>query len=178
MTAHPVGDDARGLWLSVAAVLALAGAGLLGAGLLRQRAPAPRFPAALIPAAAAYRDADEAPRQREVLVRHTLGALAAGDVDEAAAAVHPDVSWAATPPGEVVKGRDAFREHWSQRLAGRSVQFQVLRFDGDDEGVTVEMNELVRDWGGSGPYGSYPANRRFTFRDGLIAGTTTHNARD
>jgi ketosteroid isomerase-like protein len=105
-------------------------------------------------------------------VRHALTALANGDVEAAAAVVHPDVTWAADPVRPPLRGRDEFREYWTGRLAATEIEFEPLAFEAEAGELRVVLHEAARNRAGGGGYGEFHARRRFRFRDGLIAEMT------
>jgi ketosteroid isomerase-like protein len=124
---------------------------------------APVFPAApLVPAPL------EAPSGRELLVRRVFAALSAGDVDGAAATLHPEVRWP-DPPWETIVGRKAFQDRWRRRLDVVSVETEPVRFAAAGDDLLVEINETIRSRAHDTMMGEYRAARRFSFRDGLIA---------
>jgi ketosteroid isomerase-like protein len=125
--------------------------------------PAPEF-AVVAPVPVPAR----APDDQQELVRRIFAALSAGDVDSAAATLHPDVKWPDPPEGTIV-GRKAFSDRWRKRLEVVTVQTEPVRFEPAGNDLLVEVNETVRNRKKPQMIGEYRAARRFSFRDGLIA---------
>jgi ketosteroid isomerase-like protein len=107
-----------------------------------------------------------------VLVRRAFDALTAADVDTAAGLMHPDVTWPGDPRTGTLHGRDEFRAHWAERLSHVRVHLEPTEFDFVDDELIVATHEVVRRRSTDAWYGEYKAERRFTFRDGLIASMT------
>jgi ketosteroid isomerase-like protein len=164
----PAGNSPSELWI-VAAIAALAA--LAGASLVRRRAARFNFAVALPPAAAAAAPAAAAaapvdPSQQ--VVSDALESLSSGDVERAAALVHPDVRWP-DPGNGTIEGRDQFERYWQSRLSTVSIDIEPVSFERRNGELLVEVNEIVRSRATRTMIGEYHALRRFSFRDGLIA---------
>jgi ketosteroid isomerase-like protein len=169
----PAGNSPSELWV-VAALAALAA--LAGASLVRRRfrfTPAVALPPEAVAsgaaAGAAVAAAPVAPVDpSQQVVRDAFESLSAGDVEKAAALVHPDVRWP-DPGNGAVEGREQFEQYWKSRLSTVSIDIEPLNFERRNGELMVEINEVVRSRMTRTTIGEYHAVRRFTFRDGLIA---------
>jgi ketosteroid isomerase-like protein len=113
------------------------------------------------------------PRDEAIaLVRRAFDALNAGDVDTAARLMHPDVTWPRGPEGGALQGRDEFRAHWAERLSNVSIYLEPIDFVFAEDDLVVTTHEIVRRRSTDEWYGEYRTERRFSFRDGLIAAMT------
>jgi ketosteroid isomerase-like protein len=167
-TAEPTTDSLPG---AAVPALVAALAGLLALLLVRRRVAAttatvaPARPTTAAPPVPARR---LAVTDAEALVRSALMALNEGDVDAAAAVMHPDVTWPGDPGRPPLEGRNEFREYWTNVLVDGQVEFAAIAFHVEDGWLEAVIHEAMRNRFGSGGYAEYHGHRRFRFRDGLI----------
>jgi hypothetical protein len=110
------------------------------------------------------------PAEAAALVQRAFDALNEGDAEAAAALMHPDVTWPRAPDDGTVCGRGEFLDYWHHRLSLVAVQYTLVESKIADGELVSQVNELVGNRATAKWYGWYRARRRFTFRDGLIAG--------
>jgi len=84
------------------------------------------------------------------LLSRVYGAFNARDIEQALAALHPDVNWPNGMTGGSVHGRDAVREYWTNQWRQIDPHVEPTGMTSDDRGrIVVDVHQVVRDLSGA-----------------------------
>jgi ketosteroid isomerase-like protein len=104
----------------------------------------------------------------ERLLRDLYDAFNRRDIDEAIAAMQPDVDWPNAWEGGRVVGRDAVRAYWSRQFAAIDPRVDVTGFSvGEDGRISVAVHQVVRGLDGA-VLADGTVTHVYAFRDGLV----------
>jgi len=72
------------------------------------------------------------------------------DIEQALAALHPDVNWPNGMTGGSVHGRDAVREYWTNQWRQIDPRVEPTGMTSDGRGrIVVDVHQVVRDMSGA-----------------------------
>jgi ketosteroid isomerase-like protein len=84
------------------------------------------------------------------LLSRVYGAFNARDIEQALAALHPDVNWPNGMTGDSVHGREAVRDYWTNQWRQIDPRVEPTRMTSDDGGrIVVDVHQVVRDLSGA-----------------------------
>jgi ketosteroid isomerase-like protein len=106
--------------------------------------------------------------EHERLLRDLYDAFNRRDIEEAIAAMQPDVDWPNAWEGGRVVGHDAVRAYWTRQFEAIDPSVDPTGFSvGDDGCISIAVHQVVRGLDGA-VLDDRTVTHVYAFRDGLI----------
>ena len=106
--------------------------------------------------------------EHERLLRDLYDAFNRRDIEEAIAAMQPDVDWPNAWEGGRVVGREAVRDYWTRQFEAIDGRVQPTGFSvGEDGRISVSVHQVVRGLDGA-VLADHMVTHVYAFRDGLV----------
>jgi ketosteroid isomerase-like protein len=106
--------------------------------------------------------------EHEPLLRALYDAFNRRDIEEALAAMQPDVDWPNAWEGGRVVGREAVRAYWTRQFEAIDARVQPTGFSvGEDGRISVAVHQVVRGLDGA-VLADHMVTHVYAFRDGLV----------
>ena len=105
---------------------------------------------------------------QERLLRDLYDAFNRRDIEEAIAAMQPDVDWPNAWEGGRVVGREAVRAYWTRQFEAIDGRVEPTGFSvGEDGRISVAVHQVVRELDGA-VLADHTVTHVYAFRDGLV----------
>jgi len=106
--------------------------------------------------------------EHERLLRDLYDAFNRRDIEEAIAAMQPDVDWPNAWEGGRVVGREAVRDYWTRQFEAIDGRVEPTGFSvGEDGRISVSVHQVVRGLDGA-VLADHMVTHVYAFRDGLV----------